>query len=108
MKTKRRIISVLLSIVMIVTVISITAVAAEHYEKWICTGNGVHVRSGPSTYYDSYGLLYKDEEFWSRLLEGDFGSYRYGQCNETTRIAQAYGFEIWGYVSKAYLEYIGL
>lgn len=69
--------------------------------------NSVNVRSGPSASYASYGYLNLNESFWSRMLEDDFGTFRYGQCPTETSISQSYGYAVWDYVSSSYLSYVG-
>ena len=103
---KKRIASLILVLALVLTVFSIGAFAT-HHEMYQCTGDAVNVRNGPSGYADSYGYLLKNEIFWSRPGLDNYGSFRYGQCNSETNIAKAYGYDIWGYVSQSYLNYIG-
>lgn len=106
---KKRIICSLLAVVFSVGILATFAFAAEtgtgHYYKHRITATSVHLRSGPSTSYPSYGLIYYDEIFWCQLDERDHDGYSYGHPDWDTALTQAYGYEVSGYVSNQYLLY---
>ena len=61
----------------------------------------VHLRSGPGTSYDSYGLLQKGEYFFE-LSENN--GWAYGCPSKNTAIYQFYNEYKFGYVYSQYLD----
>ena len=118
MKTKK-IISTLLVVVMVASLFSTAALAISssspefvisntngtgHYYRFICTGNGVNVRTDHYASASSLGYLYQNEVFWHQLDANNNG-FCYGNCKEDTLISMAYGYAVSGWVSGDYLQY---
>lgn len=101
---KKKIIILLLVVVISIVALSTVAFAREQAETWICTGNGVNVRTGPDSSSPSYGYLYEGESGYSRPVADSYGAYHFCRCPmRSTSISQAYGYEIKGYVHGKYL-----
>lgn len=109
----KRMICTMLAVIMIVAVLSTAVLAAApkpavtksgtgHFYPYYCTGNGVNVRSGPSTSYVSFGQLSYYDTFWHQM-DANTGSFCFGKTGDDTAISIAYNEAVWGWVSGQYL-----
>jgi hypothetical protein len=116
MKIKKTICA-LLTLVIIIGVLATAALAVAptpavtmpgngQYEPYLCTGDAVNVRSGPSTIYASFGYILRNETFRHRPYNSYSNGFAYGFCDENTNISNAYNCDkVYGWVSGNYLMF---
>lgn len=98
---KKKIMSILLVAILIASMFTVSAFAADMRARAIYRyqyiTNGVHVRTGPSTAYPSYGMMWKDEIFYQNSWDYNDSGYMYGHPALETVICESYGGEINGW-----------
>ncbi|NLH02373.1 MAG: hypothetical protein GX488_10935 [Clostridiales bacterium] len=83
---------------------AVTKSGTGHFYPYYCIGNGVNVRSGPSTSYVSFGQLNYYDTFWHQM-DANTGSFSFGKTGDDTAITIAYNEAVWGWVSTQYISW---